>query len=1124
MNVIFSRRAMSAVAALSVTLVLSGVPTFAFDKEAALEACRNSVGRPTYQACKQAGGGHDACFARARAVVQPCFKAKIPTAALFDANKVSAPDAKDAAETAKAVANLAPQSLVAPPRSIADITAILDQQKPDPAKIAALTATADAAVPADVKGAALADFYYKRGQARALLGRNEDALADAELTVSTGQGVTDYATVGTRHEQFLSRRLRDAGLHKRSTAILVKQAATFATKGRGKLFGINYVQLVGAIRNGDISAAEGYAARNRALLADSQKWADFFPIYGKSWQAYIEDGNARVFEARGKFADAEAAYHKASLLYTSSLIEVPRYETKPAEGELERASDWALALEGRAKVKQGRVGEGEADVRRALLSRLSKSGKFHVDTAGVLGVLVYVVQEQGRYAEAEKLQREAIDIYQGLGYAPDSSQMVNANIFLAQVLNLEKKTDEATKLFDQIDVWTAKWEPSRREVSAGGLARVSILLAQGKTDAALDIAKGVLDRERARSGEASLNTAVSRGYYATALARSGKPAEALAAFKESIPVLLNTSGGSDDDSGTTAAAREGRVRFVVEGYIRTLALNPSASTQNVADETFSYADVLRGQSVQRALQASSVRSAAKNPELATLVRTSQDTDKRIGAAVATLNNLLALSPAERDDKTIKITQAEIASLQATKAQSLKDIAKKFPDYGNLTNPPPPNAADLQKVLNADEALLSFYFGQYDSFVWVVRKDAPVQFTRIKMTVGDLNAKVTKLREALEPQAAMISDIPAFDLKLASELYDTLLKPSEATWKPAKNLIVVTNGALGLLPLSLLPTAPSEIKANDDPLFSSYRAVPWLARTHAVTLVPSSSALQTLRKLPPGKSSRQELVAFGDPLFSQEQANEASSQDNVKVADAGGGSNITRGLPLKRRNSPQLDKADSANLAMLPRLPDTSAELKSIAAALQSDPSKVLNLGKDANEQKVKSMDLSGFKVIAFATHGLVPGELDGLTQPALALSAPGLSDSDGDGLLTMEEILTLKLDADWVVLSACNTGAGAGAGAEAASGLGRAFFYAGTRALLVTNWSVHSQSARELVTDLFKRQADDPKITRGEALRQAMMALADGPGYVGTGGKTEFAYAHPLFWAPYSIIGDGGGR
>ena len=210
--------------------------------------------------------------------------------------------------------------------------------------------------------------------------------------------------------------------------------------------------------------------------------------------------------------------------------------------------------------------------------------------------------------------------------------------------------------------------------------------------------------------------------------------------------------------------------------------------------------------------------------------------------------------------------------------------------------------------------------------------------------------------------------------------------------------------------------------------------------------------------------------------------------------------------------------------MLPRLPDTADELRSIALALQADPSKVLNLGKDANEKAVKTMDLSGFKIVAFATHGLVPGELDGLTQPALALSAPSLSDSGGDGLLTMEEILSLKLDADWVVLSACNTGAGAGAGAEAASGLGRAFFYAGTRALLVTNWSVHSQSAKDLVTDLFKRQADDPKLTRGEALRQAMMALADGKGYLDAAGKTEFTYAHPLFWAPYTIIGDGGRR
>jgi CHAT domain-containing protein len=370
---------------------------------------------------------------------------------------------------------------------------------------------------------------------------------------------------------------------------------------------------------------------------------------------------------------------------------------------------------------------------------------------------------------------------------------------------------------------------------------------------------------------------------------------------------------------------------------------------------------------------------------------------------------------------------------------------------------------------------------------------------------------------------MISDIPAFNLDLAYDLYALLLKPVEANWRPTKNLIVVTNGALGLLPMSLLPTEPARVDPNDDPLFSSYRNVPWLARTHAVTQVPSLSALLTLRKLPAGSASRQQMIGFGDPLFSKEEADEAANDDEppIKVADA---SNVTRGVPLKRRNGPKLDGVDSLQLSQLPRLPDTALELKSIALTMQADPAKVLNLGKDANEKKVKTTDLSKFKIIAFATHGLVPGELDGLTQPALALTAPAVADSDGDGLLTMEEILALKLDADWVVLSACNTGAGVAAGAEAASGLGRAFFYAGTRALLVTNWSVHSQSARELITDLFRRQADDPKLTRGEALRQAMMALADGPGYAGADGKTEFAYAHPLFWAPYSIIGDGGAR
>jgi CHAT domain-containing protein len=1046
-----------------------------------------------------------------------------PKAALFSADKLSAPPTAAGKPSAAEIANDAAASLVAPPRTISDITAILDQQKPDPAEVAKLTATADAAAPAGLKGAALADFYYKRAQARALLGRS-DSLDDAELAVSNASS-NDYAARGSRYEQLLMRLLRDAGQSKRANALLTKQTTAFANQHKARLFGLNFVILTGFIRSGDTNTAESYAARNRSLLAEAQRWPGF-PLYGMIWQAGVEDGNARIEDSRGRFAQAEVAYHKASILYKGSLKTYDQWESKPAKGEIERSADWALALEGRAKVQQGRVGEGEADVRRALLSRLTYSGKFHADTAGILAILVYVLQEQGRYNDAERLQRQVISIYQGLGYGVDSGQMVNAQLFLAQILNLNGQYNAAAKLYDQIDVWTAKWEPSRRDAISNGLPRVAVMLAQGNNDNALEIAQRTFERERKRSGEKSFSTALSRGFQAIALARKGSTAESLQAFKESLPVLLSVSAGADVDSGSTAAAREGRVRFVIEGYLRLLSRDPSIVPVSAIEETFGYADVLRGQAVQRALQASSARSAINDPVLAQLVRASQDVEKQTGAAVGTLNNLLTLPPSERDEKAVASTQAEITRLQATRMQSVKDIAKKSPSYGDLVNPPLPSTADLQKQLTGDEALLSFYFGRFDSFVWVLRKDGPVQFARIDMKLGDLNAKVAKLREALEPNAAMISDIPPFDLNLAYDLYAALLTPTEANWRPAKHLIVVTNGALGVLPLSLLPTEPSRIDTNDDPLFSSYRNVPWLARTHAVTAVPSISALLTLRKLPVGTASRQPLIGFGDPLFSKEQAEaakDAAAYDDKPIQLAGA-TNLTRGMPLKRRSSPKLDGVDSMELAQLPRLPDTAEELKSIALALQADPAKVLHLGKDASEKNVKTMNLSKFTIVAFATHGLVPGELDGLSQPALALTAPAVADSDGDGLLTMEEILALKLDADWVVLSACNTGAGAVAGAEAASGLGRAFFYAGTRALLLTNWSVHSESARELITDLFKRQADDPKLTRGEALRQAMMALVDGPGYIGVDGKTEFAYAHPLFWAPYSVIGDGGTR
>jgi CHAT domain-containing protein len=228
------------------------------------------------------------------------------------------------------------------------------------------------------------------------------------------------------------------------------------------------------------------------------------------------------------------------------------------------------------------------------------------------------------------------------------------------------------------------------------------------------------------------------------------------------------------------------------------------------------------------------------------------------------------------------------------------------------------------------------------------------------------------------------------------------------------------------------------------------------------------------------------------------------------------------MPVTFRSSPQA--FDSSQLAKLPRLPETADEIRSLAGAMNADPARDVFLGARANEKTVKTQDLTSYRVVVFSTHGLVSGDLDGLTQPALALSAPDVAGVEGDGLLTQDEILALRLDADWVVLSACNTARGQGAGSDAVSDLGRAFFYAGARALLVSHWPVETTSARVLTTDLFRRQQEDPGVDRARALQQTMNWLIDrGTFGDAASGELVFSYAHPIFWAPFTLVGDGGG-
>ena len=1079
------------------------------DREATIAACRESVGRPIVYACvlreeqKQAGG-----------VVAP--------AAPIDETAIAPNDAGPVQPT-----------FVAPRRTIADITAILDSEKPDDAKIAERKANADAPPLINASAAQLAQFYYDRGAARALLARNKEALADGLQALAVGKGAMEFKQI-SRIRQFVALQYRAIGDPKRAIAMFDSIVRDGNQPGvRGTM--INALSNIAGtlVSMGDVTQASTYAGRIGALVQEARgspnpNWRAAYTVYGHSWEADNDSVHGLVLEARGQYPEAEAAYRRAEAFSRAAVKDIPKFDFPPPLEQMILAADYELLWVARNETKQGRLSEAETDFRRALLSVLKQQGKYAPVTPAFIVGLAGILVEQGRYQEAEKLARAALDVQRTLGIGDDAPATVSILSQLGNILVLQRRTKEAADVYAQLDKAIAQWMPQQREVFELNGSRIVALYASGQIEAGITAAVELVKRQTAHTGANSFDTAAARGILAVGYARVGRDADAIRAFKASIPIMMTAARESaDDDDPTVVAARSVRLQRIVEAYIGLLARGANTSN-DVAVETFALADAVRGHSVQKALADSSARVVAKDPALAELVRTEQDRAKQISAQLGALNNLLALPSAQRDEQTVRDTNATIEKLRADRKAARQEINRRFPYYADLIDPKPPSVDEIKATLRPGEALLSFYFGQDASFVWAVPKEGAVAFASVPLKAIDLVAKVHRLRRALEPDFTLISEIPPFDLTLAYELYELLLKPVEAAWGPSKSLIVVTNGALGELPLGLLPTAPAQVDVHVKPLFAGYRDVKWLVRSHAITMLPSASALVTLRHLPPGSATREKLIGFGDPYFNEQQAAEAETLPpaetvEVAAADQPGADAVTRGLPLRRRASPHTEDVDAAELAMLPRLPDTRLELTTIAKVLNVDPAKALYLGKAANEQNVETMDLSRFRIVAFATHGLVPGDIDGLTQPALALTAPQVAGVKGNGLLTMEKILALKLDADWAVLSACNTAAGAGAGAEAASGLGMAFFYAGTRALLVTNWPVETTSARELTSDLFRRVAADQSVTRAEALRQAMMAVLDGPGSVDSSDNTVFTYAHPLFWAPYSLIGDGGG-
>jgi CHAT domain-containing protein len=200
---------------------------------------------------------------------------------------------------------------------------------------------------------------------------------------------------------------------------------------------------------------------------------------------------------------------------------------------------------------------------------------------------------------------------------------------------------------------------------------------------------------------------------------------------------------------------------------------------------------------------------------------------------------------------------------------------------------------------------------------------------------------------------------------------------------------------------------------------------------------------------------------------------------------------------------------------LDQLPSTKDEVERVGKALNV-PASDIHTGLEATEAAVKKAALDQYRIVYFATHALVAGDLQAFAQakaePALVLTIPDNSSDQDDGLLQASEISELKLNADWVVLSACNTAASDGVGAEALSGLARAFFYAGARSLVVSNWDVLDDETALLMSDLFKRSSQNKSLSHGEALQQAQLNMINHA-------KND-ENAHPRMWAPFIVVGE----
>jgi CHAT domain-containing protein len=478
---------------------------------------------------------------------------------------------------------------------------------------------------------------------------------------------------------------------------------------------------------------------------------------------------------------------------------------------------------------------------------------------------------------------------------------------------------------------------------------------------------------------------------------------------------------------------------------------------------------------QIAQAAARLQENARDPRVAEAIRHRQDLGDQLQTlqqqrdAAAAGNNSAAT--AALDDK-LKKAQADYAAAEAA-------LQAASPNFGQLAQQVV-SADAVFAALRPEEAVAVITLGPKDGWT-VVLHNNQLSATKINASVADVTTLVKTLRAGIEPT----EHLPTFDPVPAEKIYQLTLAQQAAALDGVRTLVVAPSGPLLAIPFEVLLTGPTD--AND------LAKAPWLLRRFTIEHVPAAANFVSLRKASGGSRAAQPWFGFGDFI-------------PVTLAQA-------------QRSFPGASCAESAqDLAGLPILPAAKTELAAARTLLGASPNAEL-LGAAFTKPAVLKTPLKDYRILHFATHAILPSELTCQSEPAIITSDPAGAQNADQALLTSSDVTQLDLDADLVILSACNSGGGngGGTGGESLSGLARAFFFAGARALLVTHWSVNDKMAAYLVTQTLAKMRDNPGEGAAGALREAQLAVLNQ-----AGNGLPAVIAHPFFWAPFALIGAGG--